>query len=80
MATRGDPLATGRSVVQPGSGIPIRPSGRARPLRAVLFSGLGDLPREQPTKLELVINLKTVKALDLTIRQSMLIRAEGGIQ
>jgi putative tryptophan/tyrosine transport system substrate-binding protein len=40
----------------------------------------GDLPIAQATKFDLVINLKTAKALDLTVPQAILLRADDVVR
>ena len=74
-------FAEAGSLLSYGPSIPDMDRRSANYVKKILAGARpGDLPVEQPTKFEMVINLKTAKALDIKIPQSLLVQAERVIE
>jgi len=80
-------MVADRDMVEDGGLVSYTYSGAERERRVAYFidkvlrgARPADLPIEQPTKFELIINLKTAKALGLAIPQSLLQRADEVIR
>jgi len=80
-------LTVGRDMVEAGALVSYAPANAENDQRYAAFvdrilrgAKPADLPIEQPTKFELVINLKTAKALGITVPHTLLLRADEVIQ